>query len=325
MSETKNGSNDEIDLLDLFRRLAKGFAKMCRSIGRSFIISVVFLLRKWKPLTLSVFLGVGAAYAMRLIVPSSYSSEMVLRINTTSVSDMITHINRLHTFCKESNYAALSDAISLPADEVKNIADISAYWIIDDGRDGVPDWVDYNNSHNVYDTLNTRMQDRLDIRVKIKLSQELKQVGIGIIHFIYSDSLFQQKNRIKQGQNKEMLSRITYDIQQLDSLQKFKYFEEIKNMQPKNGGQMVFLQEHNTQLIYPDIHLLYVRKQALETELNLYKDITTTLSEFSIPIRRINGGTYYAVRIVPVFFLLTLLILIILANRNKLEEVYRKY
>jgi hypothetical protein len=63
----------------------------------------------------------------------------------------------------------------------------------------------------------------------------------------------------------------------------------------------------------------------LEANLTLYKDITTTLSEFSIPTKRVNGGTYYAIRIVPIFFGLTILILILLASRKKLQDIFNKY
>lgn len=328
MSETtnnKNFSNDEIDLLDIFRRMGRSIGRIVRSIGRGILISVVFLFRKWLPILLSVILGVGAAYLFKIATPSLYTSDLVLRTNANSPSEMIAYVNRLHTYCKENNLSALSDAISIPEKDIKNISDISAFWIIDNGRDGIPDIVDYFNTHNIYDTINIRMKDRLDIRVNINAPQALIKVKNGIINFINADSLFQQMNRVRLGQNREMLTRISYDILQLDSLQKFKYFEETKNMQPKNGGQMIFLQEHNTQLVYPDIHSLYTRKQALEADLTLYKDITTTLSEFSIPTRRVNGGTYYAIRIVPIFFGLTILILILLANRKNLEEVFRKY
>lgn len=329
MSETtanRNSKDDEIDLLDLFKRMGRSLAKMFRALGRGILISIVFLLRKWVPLTISVILGVGAAYLMKVFTPPSYSSDLVLRTNAATTSELISYINRLHTFCFEKNYPALSDAISVKDNQqLKNITDISAFWVIDNNRDGVPDKVDYSNKHNIYDTLNIRMQDRLDIRVKIKVPQELISVKNGLIIYIDKDSLFQQRNRVRLRQNQELLTRLDYDIIQLDSLQKVKYFEETRNMQPKNGGQMIFLQEHNTQLVYADIYQLYSRKQGLESERDLYNDITTTLSEFSIPAKRVNGGGYYAVRVVPILFGLTLLLLIILANKKRLREVYKTY
>jgi len=321
----KNVRDDEIDLLDLFRRMGRTFIRWASALGRAFLITTVFLLRRWLPLGLSIIIGVGVSYLLKMTSESSFTSDLVLRTNAMTPADMIPYLNRLHTFCIEDNKAALTDAISSTPVQVRNIIDIDAYWIIDKGRDQTPDFVDYNKNHDVYDTVNVRMQDRLDIRVKIKVPQELSLVRNGIIKFIESDSLFQQKNRVRLRQNKEMLTRLDYDILQLDSLQKVKYFEETRNMQPKSGGQMIFLQEQKTQLVYADIYALYARKQSLESDRDLYKGIVTILSEFSMPAKRDNGGLYYAKMIIPIFFCLTLLILILLANRKKLEEVYKKY
>ncbi|MBK7132491.1 MAG: hypothetical protein IPH69_06615 [Bacteroidales bacterium] len=86
---------------------------------------------------------------------------------------MISYINAFMYFVEQNNQA-LSEGLSLSEGQIKNIKDISAYWIIDNGRDGMPDYVDLNNSHDVYDTLNVRMPDRLNVRVKINSPQELK-------------------------------------------------------------------------------------------------------------------------------------------------------
>jgi hypothetical protein len=321
----KNSSNDEIDLLDLFRRMGRTISKWFNALGRAFLISVVFMLRRWLPLGLSVILGVGYAYFLKSTSESSYTSDMVLRTNTVAPADLIPYINKLHTFCIEGNKPALSEAISSSQEQVKNIIDIGGFWIIDKNRDYTPDMVDYVGDHNVYDTINVRMKDRLDIRVKIITPQELTMVRDGIMKYIESDSLYQQRNRLRLRQNQEMLTTINYNIQLLDSLQKVKYFEETRNIQPKTGGQMVFLQEQKTQLVYRDIFELYFRKQALETDRDLYNGLVTVLSDFSLPSRRENGGLFYAKTYVPLFFCVTLLLLIILANRKKLIEVYKKY
>lgn len=321
----KNVRDDEIDLLDLFRRMGRTLTRWGNSSGRAFLISVVFLLKRWLPLGLSIASGVGASYLLKFTSESSFTSDLVLRTNTVAPADLIPYLNRLHTFCIEDNKSALTVAISTTPEQVKNIIDISAFWIIDRGKDNTPDFIDYKDNHNVYDTVNVRMQDRLDIRVRIKAPQELGKVRDGIIKFIESDSLYQQRNRLRIRQNQEMLTRLNYDILQLDSLQKVKYFEETRNMQPKTGGQMVFVQEQKTQLVYPDIYTLYAKKQSLESERDLYKGLVTVLSEFSLPAKRDNGGFYYAKKVVPIFFGLTLLILILLSNRKKLEEVYKKY
>jgi hypothetical protein len=96
-------------------------------------------------------------------------------------------------------------------------------------------------------------------------------------------------------------------------------------MKPVSGGQIVFMQEQKTQLVYNDIYSLYSRKQTLESERDLYKGIVTVISDFSLPAKRDNGVMYYGRYVISFCFLLTFFILIILANRNKLNEIYKKY
>ena len=328
MSETNNTKNvrdDEIDLLDLFKRMGQSIGRMANALGRGLLITTVFVFRKWLPLGISIAIGIGASYIFKMTSESLYTSDLLLHTNEVSASDLISYINRLHTFCIENNKTSIGNALSVTPAQVNNIVDISAFWVIDKGNDKIPDLIDYENKHDVYDTINVRMKDRIDVRVSIKAPQELTNVRDGIIKFIKADSLFQQRNRLKKRQDQELLTRLDYDIIQLDSLQKVKYFEETRNMQPKNGGQMIFLQEQKTQLVYNDIYELYKRKQVIETNLDLYKDIVTVLSDFSFPVNRINGTIYYGKYIIPLFFFLALLILILLSNRKKIKELFNKY
>jgi hypothetical protein len=328
MSETTNPKtvkDDEIDMLDLFKKMGRGLGKMFRTLGRWTLISIVFLFRNWLPLLVSIVLGIGISYLLQFTSASFYTSDLVLRTNTIPAADMIHYINKLHTYCTEDNQASLMKAISLKEEQAENIIDINSNWIIDRGHDGIPDEVDFRNNHNVYDTINIRMKDRLNIRVKIKAPQELSNIKIGMEQFINSDSLFQQQHRVRLKQNQELLASFNYDLLQLDSLRKIKYFEETQRMNPPANGQMIFLQEQKTQFVYPEIHELLERKQKLAAEMILYKDIVTVLSDFSIPLKRQNGFLYFSKVAVPLTFGLMLILLILLRNRKKLNEVFKKY
>jgi hypothetical protein len=337
ITTNKNVRDDEIDMLDLFKRMGRTLNRWGMALGKAFLISVVYILKRWLPLGLSIVAGIGISYLLKTSSASFYTSDMVfrnnlalidkktLRDNSGTTSEIISKINKLHAFCSENNQVALSIALTMKPESVKNISDISAYWIIDMSRDGIPDYVDYKGNHGAYDTINIRMQDRFDIRVKINSPQDLNLVRDGIIKFIESDSLYQQRNRLRLRQNLDLLTHLNYDILQLDSLQKVKYFEETRNMKPSGGGQIVFMQEQKTQLIYGDIYALFERKQKLESEQDLYKGVVTVLSDFTFPTRRDNGAMYYGKQVIPIVFLITLLILIILSNRKRLEEVYKKY
>lgn len=321
----KNVKGDEIDLLELFRRMGRGLGKIFRALGKGTLISIVYLIKHWLPLGISIIAGIGVSYLLKVTSPSYYTSDMVLRNNAVPIAEMMSYINRLHTYCIENNKEALSDALSLNSETAKNILDIRSNWIIDKNRDGIPDLVDYKNKHSVYDTIDVMMQDRLNISIRIKSPQELVTARNGLLQYINEDSLFQQRNRLRIRQNNELISRLEYDILQLDSLQKIKYYEETKSRQPQSGGQMIFLQEQKTQLVYEDIYGLYNRKQARESERDIYSEIVTVISDFSIPAERVNGLIYYAKKYTPLFFFITLLSLILYTNRNKIKETFEKY
>ncbi len=323
--ESKNIKSDEIDLFDLFRRMGNTLSLWFRALGRATLISIVFLIRRWLPLGISLVLAIGGSYFLKYTSDSAYTSDLVLRNNLGTNSDLIDYINKLHKFCAEMNKSALSDAMGLTTDKVSNILDISAYWFIDKKKDGIPDYVDYTNTHNVYDTTNIRMQDRFDIRVSIKEPQDLGMIRNSVISFINNDSVFLQRNRLRNRQYQELLVRLNIDIKQLDSLQKVKYFEETKNFSQRVGGQIVFLQEQKTQLLYQDIYNLFSRKQYVDSELTLHSGIVTVLSDFSVPFKRVNGGLFYAKKLVPIFFGLTLLLLILIANHKKILDIFNKY
>jgi hypothetical protein len=335
--KNKSEKNDEIDLLDLFRRFGRQLQKLGKALKNGVLISAVFLIKNWLPLGISIIAGAALSYAFKVSSPSFYTSDLVLKNNlvqidkktlrdvTGTTAELITKINKLHLFCIERNTLALSQAIAMNPEMANNIDDISAYWVIDQNNDGISDYIDYKGSHNVYDTVNVRVQNSIDIRVKINSSLDLNHVRNGILKFIESDSLFQRRNHLRLRQNNELLIRYNSDIKQLDSLQKVKYFEETRNMKPANGGQIIFMQEQNTQLVYNDIYNIYTMKQKLENETDLFTSIVTILSDFSTPTKRENGAMYYGKNIIPVFFLGMLLFLILRANKKRLKDVYEKY
>jgi hypothetical protein len=145
----KNVRDDEIDLLDLFRRMGNTLNRWAIALGRAFLITVVFLLKRWLPLGLSIVAGIGISYLLKTTSASFYTSDLVfrnnlvlmdmktLRDNSGTTSEIISKINKLHTFCAENNSAALSQALSMKPESVQNISDIGAYWIIDQSRDGI--------------------------------------------------------------------------------------------------------------------------------------------------------------------------------------------
>jgi len=138
-SKSENRQNDEIDLLDLFNRMGRSVRRGLNALGRAFLYTLVFMLRKWLWLGLSVLVGIVISYSLKYSTERLYSSDITIRSNTVSNSDMIAHINKLHTFSSEDNLTELATALSVDPGKVRYINDIQAYWVIDQGSDGIPD------------------------------------------------------------------------------------------------------------------------------------------------------------------------------------------
>jgi hypothetical protein len=324
-SSSEEIRNDEIDLLELFRRFWKSMIKLFTGIGNFILICIFFLIKNSGLLILSLFIGIALSFLVKWTLKPVYASEITFRTNAVSNAELIPYINKLSQLLKEKNLPVLASSLSLPEQSARKIKDIEAFWIIDKNNDSIPDFVDYKNKHNVYDTVNVRMKDRFVIRAMVYDPKELVLIRNGIVSYVESNPFFQEKNNLRLRQTNEMLIRLNYDIKQLDSLQKVKYFEETRNRQPGKDGQIIFLQEQKTQLVYADIYNLYRLKLEYDREKDLYPGILTLLSDFFQPLKRLNGGIYYGVIIIPVCFGLMLFYLIYRRNRKKLKEIYKKY
>lgn len=317
--------DDEIDLIGLFSRLGKLVCKGFKAIWNGLIYVFFFMIRNMTWLGISIFIGIAASYILKLSTKNFYSSDIILRSNTISNADMISYINKLHTFCAEKNYAELASSLSIPQEEIKYIKDIQAFWYIDLGSDTIPDYVDFLGKHNVLDTINVRMSDRFLIRVKTSIPSNLSRIREGILSYINKNQFFRDQNELRLKQTDALIARIDYEVHLLDSLQKVKYFEESRRLMPKEGGQMIFLQDYKTQLLHEDINKLIIQRQEIELDRIIYSELITLLSDFTPPIKPQNGIFYYGKILIPVIFCISIILIILIRNRTKLAEAYRKY
>jgi len=317
--------DDEIDLIGLFSRLGKLVGKAFKAIWKGLIHVFFFMIRNIAWLGISIFIGIAASYILKLSTENFYLSDITLSSNTVSNADMISYINKLHTFCEEKNYAELASSLSLPEEEVKNIKDIQAFWYIDRGADHIPDYVDFRGKHNVLDTINVRMNDRFLVRVKTCIPSSLSKIREGIFSYIGNNQFFRDQHELRLKQNDALIARIDYELDQLDSLQKVKYFEESRRLMPKEGGQMIFLQDYQTQLLHEDINKLIIQRQEIERARTIYSELVTILSDFTPPIKPKNGTLYYGKILIPAIFCISIILIVLIRNRAKLAEAYRKY
>jgi hypothetical protein len=321
-SKNPNTGNNEIDLLELLKKIFDFFGMLTKSIVNGILYCIVFVFRKWLPFGLSIILGIIVSVYLNKPANPVYISEITIRNNVISNSEMIAYINKLHNFCIDKNEEALKNSFSTTLDKIKAIQDIEAFWILDLNKDSIPDGF-INNS----DTSSSkyRMKDQFMVRIISDKPVDLSVVGDGIISFVQKNKVFVQKNTFRIGQIDEMLDRIKYDIKQLDSLQKVIYFENSRTRNNEKTGQLFFMQEQKTQLFYGDVYTLYTRKQALDKQKELNREIISVINDITFSSKPDNGIFSRGKNIVAIFILITLLILLIFEKRKYIKEIFKKY
>ena len=321
--EIRKQTSDEIDLLELFRKTGNKFKGFVIWLLELFLRITVFFIRKSPYLIAAIVLGFLVSIYFYTKSERFYDSDMVLRSNAVTNPDMISHINKLHFFIEEDNIVSLANNLNLDSTDISNIVDLEAFWIIDVNKDDVPDFVDYKKKFTA-DTNVRRITSRFDIRVRTFEPQDLSKVRDGILFHINNHEYFQKRNEIRLKQLAENILKTEAEMHELDSLQNFKYFEEMKKGQMKEG-QIVFLNEEATKLFHDDIFALFQKKLNLDRTLFLDSAIVTIIDNFTPPAQPVNSYLNIAKTWVIRFFIIGILLVLILSFWGNFKEIYKKY
>ncbi len=324
IQNSKNSQSGEIDLVDIFSKICIWLGNGFKAFGKGIITCIAFLFHNAIFLAISIILGLVASYILKQSEKPLYESEITFRNNTIENADMISYFNRLGSMITKKSNQEIAILLSISDSEASDLIELATYWVIDINNDEIPDYVDYKDKHNPADTVNVRMPDRFVVEVASLDPMNLRNIKEGLIKYAKKHPLAETSNRQRIKRLNELIDRANIDIQELDSLQKVKYFEETRR-RISEGGQIVLLQEQPTQLFYKDIQTLYNQKQAFEKELALYPDVVSVISDFTPSSTRVNTAFYYSKITVPLAFLLAIVLLLLFKNRKKIIETLNKY
>ncbi len=316
----KEQKNDEIDLLELFHKTWDVTKNFFNWIIRSILLFIVFLVRNSLYIAgffiLGGIIGLGISFRGR----PYYVSDVVIKPNTLSVANMISYINRLHGLLKRKDTIELSKLLKIhDTITIQKIKDIQAFWIIDENKDGIPDYVDYKNKDKS-DTSKRKITSRFDLRVEMYDYHLSDSVKSKIYNFIFLNPYITKLNGVRNQQTKILISKINSQIVTLDSLQDYDYFQKQKDMRPSGkNGQIVFLNEQKVQLYHGDIINLQKQRLALEKELAVYPDPITIIEDFT-STKKENPKSKYILKYGLWIGLLGILFLFLFQNRKSIKK-----
>ena len=319
-----NRSSGEIDLIDIFSKIGNWINKLFKALIKATLTTIAFLYHNILIVTLSIVVGFLVSYILKHAEKPLYKSEITFRNNSISNADMISHFNQLGNLVARKNSSEVSSLLDITENEASDLVKLSAYWVIDINKDGVPDYVDYKNKHNPADTVNVRMSDRFVVEVSSLDPFNLVNIRNGLIRYAENHPLAGNANAQRIRRLNELIERTNFDIRELDSLQKVKYFEETRSRMSE-AGQIVLLQEQQTQMFYRDIQNLMAQRQGYERELALYPGAVSVISDFLPSSTRVNTAFYYSKVAVPCAFFLAIILLLLAKNRKRIVEVLDRY
>lgn len=313
----------EIDLVRLMGRIWKGFAAGVKAILELLAKFIVLLFRNWKKLGLAALAAILLALFTGLFTDDNYYREIFLSNNATDNSELINHINRLNGFINTGNTSSLADELNITEDQAKSVSRAEAFWIIDINGDRIPDYIDSRNRHNLYDTIDVRMTDRVALIIETRSLDIFDHITEKIIDYINHDESFRLKNNIRLSNINELIETYEYEIELLDSIQKV--LLKRNDMQPgATSGQIVLLENQEIQLLHGDINMLLERKQRLVSEKEIYSDPVTVINRPGA-VEKISGFGHDIKILLPAALGIVILLLIYSRLKESIRRLAGKY
>lgn len=260
-------NSDEIDLFELFNRMGAGLKNLFWKTLDVLKSLTILILRKsaWIIVFAGVSYFVGHFYYLK--TDKYYTTEIVLRSNSVNNNIILDMIN-------SGAYQATSPK------NIEKIRSIVAYYGIDYNGDQVADRVDYSNSFDPQDTKQKRVTDVFYLRINVTDAGIIKDIVNDICKYISNNKYISDNNNIRLQETQLLIEKYKSEIQRLDSLEKFQYFQTSKQ-QKSGNNQTIILNEKETKLYHNEKIALYKTKQTLERDLIINPSPITIIQDSS--------------------------------------------
>jgi hypothetical protein len=271
--------NDEIDLIDLSRKLGNVIKKFFSGIGKLIVLLFSFLIRQSVLIISLIIIALIIGFFQYKTTPTHYMSSFEAHSNALPSLEIISYINNIHEDFEENNYQQLETKLELDSTFLEKILDIQAYKVIDLNEDGVTDIIDYENEYPTSDT--TVSRERFVVQVKTYVDNGIYDtLKDRIIAYVNKNEYIKENMAIRNQQRRELISKLDEEISYLDSLRKTEYFSKENKLETQKG-QILIMNEKETQLYHQSILDLYRSQQNYEEELELRSEPITITQDLN--------------------------------------------
>lgn len=262
MSEEKKAR--EIDLLDLFKSIGRGISNAINGFGNIILWNIRTAVKYYWLLLAFCLIGVVIGVYTFINFEPAYQAEMVLRSNTIPTHEMVPYVNQLANadFDKEKiDFAAI---FNLDTSEVKDIVAVEAFYYVDLNKDGILDYVDYDEKFNAKDTTHVLDEKQLQVRATIKTPVQFNIMSDAIVNYIERNKHFQRANKARIEKVSKLVTTLDRELYLIDSLERKRFFDTEQSAHLEFGKSLV-VGDGKQQLFYYD-------KMRIIQEINKKKD-----------------------------------------------------
>jgi hypothetical protein len=281
MNKENSTQNNEIDLYKLFQSFWHFLVRVFQTILNIILFLFVFGLRR---ILWLIILGMLAG-AIGLLVYSStdryYTSEMIVQPNGFTSMDMAQYINDIHVMCIKGDVRGIAKSFDISEESAGQIRNIQAFHFIDVNGDGIGDHVDYKLKFDPVDTTRSIIMNRILIKAEVFDITTFEEVTAGLKYYIDKNPYLITVNQIRKNELNRLIVQAEEEIETLDSLQDFEYYSRMEDEDLSREGQILFLNEKQTQLYYRDKVSLMNQILRHQKQLELSTDPITIIKDFS--------------------------------------------
>ncbi|MCK9207402.1 MAG: hypothetical protein M0P66_09855 [Salinivirgaceae bacterium] len=312
MNDTKNAPQ-EIDLIELFSKIGNWIGNQIKWFFNLILAIFYFFLRNTFWFFLVILIGILAAFVFHKTARLYYHTELVGYSHTISNIEVIQSINNWNS------------STIFTEDEMDNIKNIGATYLLDINNDGLWDMVENIDDMGKMDTsiMKQRTYGNFCIQIEVYDTLLISRIKEGVMNYLSNNQRVLERNEIRLRQMEQLIPKLQKEIIELDSLKKAEYFSNNKPTVAKLG-EMLLIGEKETKLYHKDVLELIGQQQKIERDLFLTKEPFEVILDFSVPTKEENSLFYLMTRFVGISLLIGFFIILFFDQRKFVFDQIRK-
>lgn len=306
-------------MLELLRRGAIGagsyLSRWLVCTAKHLEAAALFLVRKSPYLLAAIFAGLAASCAWYAAEKRYYTSSLMLR---AVAPDHTFYVNMLAAL-QGAKPAALARTLNMPEAAAAQVRSIEALYGVDANGDGVEDGKLSSKRYlrRIRDSAYSIVPNIFYVAAEVYNESCYAPLGAALLDFMSANAHVVSHKEFRRYRVEQELADVELQIRRLDSLQQSEYRRDTRGAALKLGGvRLLTASEKDRQLFHDQMFDLYGRRLNLEAERALYADAVVQMKGFIALGKPVNTLVFYMKRVVPLFFLASILCLVLARYRR---------